>query len=429
SAGKSLFVMDSTLTQYIGGTRAVPFYTFSMAKSAANRAIFLNNDTVSIQDTFFLGTGQMVMNGKPLYMTWSNPYAFNRAVQGNSLTAGTGVLISENPNSIVNWTIGSYVAPTVSRIIPFANRMDTTSAVPVQTYIPLSFSHKQGDMGVFKAGTKYWSANVLPDPPTVTHIDLFNSTASNANNVVDRYWMIGKTGPQNPAANYPIADILFRLVNTVSGSQISERPATINSLVKGLAQPWRAYGLSWLRVTAQANVNVSTVNSAVGNGTTITYTTSAAHSFVVGQSVTITGAMTPAGYNVINAVITSTPTTTTFTVAGVQTGASAGTSTATGAPYPGSPAATPYNTQQTSLNYTQTYTLGTAAPDSVRITSWDWPTVPTLSTPYSTPSAPVGDFTPWTIAVNTTPLPIELVDFKARPDGKRVRLDWTTASQ
>jgi hypothetical protein len=429
SAGKSLFVMDSSLTQFIGGTRAVPFYTFSMAKLAANRAIFLNNDTVSIQDTFYLGTGQMVMNGKRLYMTWSNPNAFSRTIQGNSLAAGTGVLISENPNSIVNWTIGNYVAPASLRTIPFANRMDTTNAVPIQTYIPLTFLHKQGDMGIFKAGTKNWLTNTLPDPPTVTHIDVFNSTASNASNVVDRYWMIGKTGPQNPAANYPIADITFRMSTNATAPQVSERPTTMSTLKPGFAQPWRVYGLSWLRISAVATTNVSTVNSAVGNGTTITYGTSAAHSFVVGQSVTITGALTPAGYNVINAVITSTPTTTTFTVAGVQTGASAGTSTATGAPYSGSPA-TPYNQQQTTLSYTQSYSQTAATTsDSVRVTSWDWPTVPTLTTPYSTPAAPVGDFTPWTIAVNTTPLPIELVDFKARPDGKRVRLDWTTASE
>lgn len=430
SAGKSLFVMDSTICQFIGGTRAVPFYTFSMAKSAANRAIFLNNDTVSIQDTFFLGTGQMVMNGKQLNMTWSNPYAFSRSVQGNSLAAGTGVLISENANSIVNWTIGNYVAPTVARIIPFANRMDTTNAVPIQTYIPLSFSHKQGDMGIFKAGTKFWSANVLPDPPTVTHIDLFNSISSNAANVVDRYWMIGKTGPQNPAANYPVADVLFRYSINTTAPQVTERPTTMNSLKPGFAQPWRAYGLSWLRISAVGNTNQFTVNAASGSGTTITYTTAVTHNFVVGQAVNIAGAMTPAGYNVINAVITSVPTGTTFTVAGVQTGASAGTSLATGAPYPGSPAATPYNVQQTTLNYSQTWVGGAAnTTDSVKVTSWDWPTVPTLSTPYSTPSAPVGDFTPWTIAVNSTPLPIELVDFKARPDGKRVRLDWTTASE
>ena len=507
SAGKSLFVMDSTLTQFIGGTRAVPFYTFSMAKSAANRAIFLNNDTVSIQDTFFLGTGQMVMNGKQLNMTWSNPNAFSRVLQGTGQpgTAGTGLLISENANSIVNWTVGPVSVPASLRTIPFGNRVDTVAAA--QTYIPLSFYHKQGDLGIFKAGTKNWVNNTLPDPPTVTHIDLYNSTNPNGANVVDRYWMIGKTGPQNPAANYPIADITFRFSTNATAPQVSERPATMSTFKPGIAQPWRAYGLSWLRISALATLNVSTVNLASGNGSTITYTTSVAHSFVPGQTVTISGAITPAGYNVINATILSTPTTTTFTVAGTQTGVSAGTSTATGAsggtgyslttasgtgtvmtytttaphnlatgqtvtisgftgvigynvsnavitgvtpttftiagPTTGAPTGpamvmgTPmggaipnYNVQQTSLSYAQSYTqIGASTIDSVRVTSWDWPIVPTLTVPYNTPSAPVGDFTPWTIAVNSAPLPIELVDFKARPDGKRVRLDWTTASE
>ncbi|MFM7015291.1 MAG: GEVED domain-containing protein [Bacteroidota bacterium] len=507
NAGKSLFVMDSTMTQYISGTKPVPFYTFSMAKSAANRPIILNNDTVSIQDTFFLGTGQLLMNGKPLYMTWSNPAAFSRLIQGNGgTTAGTGVLVSENPNSVVNWTIGPFVAPASYRSIPFVNRLDTTSAVPAQTLIPLGFLHKQGDMGVFKAATKYWANNTLPDPPTVTHIDIFNAPTSNAANVVDRYWMIGKTGPQNPAANYPVADITMRLSTNATAPQVTERPATMNSLKPGWAQPWRAYGLSWLRISALATLNVSTVSSAVGNGTSITYTTSVAHSFVAGQSVTISGAMTPAGYNVINAVITSVPTTTTFTIAGVQTGASVGTSTATGAssgttyslssatgsgtvmtyttsaahnlvpgqtvtvagftsplgynvsnavilsttsttftisgPTTGVSAGTPYvmaapigaapsyNSQQTATSYAQAYTQVAASTfDSVRVVSWDWPIVPTLTSPYNTPTGPVGDYTPWTIAVNSTPLPIELLDFKARPDGKRVRLDWSTASE
>jgi hypothetical protein len=262
-----------------------------------------------------------------------------------------------------------------------------------------------------------------------------------------------------------------------------------------------------LRITALATTNVSTINSALGNGTVITYTTSAAHSFVAGQTVSIAGAMTPAGYNVTNAVITSIPTTTTFTIAGTQTGVSVGTSTATGnaggtgfslssasgtgtvmtyttsaannlaagqtvtisglsiggynvsnavitsrpssttftiagpaigaatgpgmvigAPSGGT--TTPYNLQQTTLSYVQSYNqIPLATNDSLRVTSWDWPTVPTLSAPYFTPSAPVGDLTPWTISVNATPLPIDLVNFKASPDGKRVRLDWTTASE
>jgi hypothetical protein len=406
NAGKSLFVMDSSRTQLISGSRAISFYTFSMSKSATNRSIILNNDTVSIQDTFFLGTGQMVMNGKPLYMKWPNPNAFSRIIQGTGIP-GTGLLISENANSIVNWSIGQYASPTTLRTIPFGSRLDTTNSVPVITYIPLSFLHKQGDLGIFKAGTKNWASNTLPGPPTVTHTNIFNSTSTNAANTVDRYWMIGKTGPQNPAANYPIADITFRMSTNATVPQVSERPTTMSALKPGFAQPWRVIDSTWLRISALATTNVSTVNSAVGNGTTITYTTSAAHTFVVGQAVSIVGAMTPAGYNVINAIITAVPSTTSFSVAGIQTGVSSGTSTATGAPSCGSglPAATPYNQQQTTLSYAQSYSqVAATTSDSIRVTSWDWPTVPTLSCPNLTTSSPVGDLTPWTVSVNTTPL-------------------------
>ena len=505
NAGKSLFAMDSSITQYIGGTRAVPFYTFSLAKSAANRAIYLNNDSISIQDTFFLGTGQMVMNGKPLFMKWSNPAAFSRVIQGTGQpgTAGTGLLISENANSIVNWTIGDFsLSPTaVTRTIPFGNRVDTTAAVPVQNYIPYSFVHKSGNLGDFRVGTKYWLNNTLPDPPTVTHIDFFNSTTPNPGTASDRYWMVGKTaatptyvitsavangtsitfntssttglyvngwisvvgldtarfnisgnigsitansftilnlatagtsgGTAATAYFSPLVDLYFRFNNAATSGPI-ERPATMAApiLTQGKAQPWRAWGLSWLRITA-TSVGQATVTIASGNGSVITYTTSASHGFLVGQGVTISGPLTPAGYNIINGVITSVPTATTFTVAGVQTGVSAGNSPAVVGPWPGQGgSSTPYNQQQTRVSYLQNYSQNTTTKyDEVIVNGWDWPIVPATLGPYYTPSAPVGDFTPWTISVANSPLPIELVDFKARPDGKRVRLDWTTASE
>jgi hypothetical protein len=423
--GKSLFVMDSSVTQFISGTRAIPFYTFSMNKTGLKNGIFLNNDTVSIQDTFFLGQGQFIMNGKPLFMTWNNPRAFSRIVQGTS-TAGTGVLISENPNSLVNWTIGGYVS-TLYRAVPFGNRMDTANGAI--TYIPFGFIHKSGDLGTFKVGTKYWLSNNLPDPPTVTHINLFNSPTPNPGNTVDRYWMIGKTGPQNPSSNFASCDLIFKFSTNATLPQVTERPSTMSSLPPrpGWAQPWRQFGLQWLRISSLATLNVSIVNSAVGNGSVITYTTSVAHTFVPGQYVTISGAMTPIGYNLTNVMILSTPTTTTFTVSGVQTGVSSLTSTATGLTSNGG---TPYTTQQTTLNYVQSYNQFAASNlDSVRVVSWDWPVVPTGVAPYFVPSGPIGDFGPWTIAVNSIPLPIELLDFKAYPQGDIVKLEWATASE
>jgi len=57
-----------------------------------------------------------------------------------------------------------------------------------------------------------------------------------------------------------------------------------------------------------------TITNATWSSATATYTTSVAHGFVVGDYVTITG-MSPSGYNITNAPITTVPSSTTFTVA------------------------------------------------------------------------------------------------------------------
>jgi hypothetical protein len=67
------------------------------------------------------------------------------------------------------------------------------------------------------------------------------------------------------------------------------------------------------------------VNDALGNGVTITYTTTAVHDLVIGDKINISGAMLPAGYNVTGVFITGV-TPTTFTIAGTTTGVSTGIS-------------------------------------------------------------------------------------------------------
>jgi hypothetical protein len=392
------------------------------------RPIILDQD-ITIQDTFKLSSGQMIMNGKNLTMTDPDASAFYRlqvpVPAGSPTYTGTGLLISENPNSLVRWAIGNF-STLFQRSIPFGHRVDTAAAAI--TFIPFSFLHTAGQLDTMKVATKYWSANVLPDPPTVTHIDTYNSSASNAGNTADRYWMIGKVGPQNPAANYPVASITMRY--STAALPLSERPtgAIVGVPTSAKAQPWRAASWQWLRISSNTTLGTFTIpaGGVSANGTTITYTTSVAHNIVVGQGVTMTG-ITPAGYNIVGATVTAV-TATTFTIANpTSLGASTVAGTVAVAPAGG---ATSYNVQQTALNYTQGFTnYAVGALDSVRITNWDWPTAPAQGLPYNYPAAPVGDFTPWTITANTTPLPIELIDFKAKAEGKRVRLDWTTASE
>jgi hypothetical protein len=78
--------------------------------------------------------------------------------------------------------------------------------------------------------------------------------------------------------------------------------------------------------TTNAFLSTATATSASGNGTTVTYTL-AAHPFVPGQQVSITG-FTSTQYNLTNATIVTT-TSTTFTVTSTATGTSSGTGTVT----------------------------------------------------------------------------------------------------
>lgn len=64
------------------------------------------------------------------------------------------------------------------------------------------------------------------------------------------------------------------------------------------------------------------ITATSGDGTLQTYTTSTNHGVLPGTVVTITGASPTAGYNEPTAVVVTTPTPTTFTVAGTETGAS-----------------------------------------------------------------------------------------------------------
>lgn len=85
-----------------------------------------------------------------------------------------------------------------------------------------------------------------------------------------------------------------------------------------------AADLGWS--TPPASVPVTAVG---GTGTAQTYTTSAPHGFVVGQTVCISG-LTPAAYNRAGAVVTAVPDGTHFSIAGTATGSYAATGAVTG---------------------------------------------------------------------------------------------------
>ena len=71
-------------------------------------------------------------------------------------------------------------------------------------------------------------------------------------------------------------------------------------------------------VKTSLNCTAKTITGVSGSGSVITYTTAAAHNYVPGQRVTITG-VTPTGYNLATQVITAIPSPTSFSIAGTVT--------------------------------------------------------------------------------------------------------------
>jgi len=135
-----------------------------------------------------------------------------------------------------------------------------------------------------------------------------------------------------PSDNYIMMSIegLNRMDETASGS---DRSGYVDSAFAKILndRPVVATGPSYTvstisavanRVSGQtvAGASVPTIASVVGNGAVVIYTASGAHNLTIGLTLTITGTTR---YDNTAAVITSVPTTTTFTVASTQTGATA----------------------------------------------------------------------------------------------------------
>lgn len=97
------------------------------------------------------------------------------------------------------------------------------------------------------------------------------------------------------------------------------------------------------------------ITNVTGNGTTVTYTTSVAHNYQVGMTITMTG-VTPTAYNLTSQIITSIPDSTSFTV----TNAATGTYTSGGTVTPAV------------LTITVTGTVGTASDDPTIATAKGW---------------------------------------------------------
>lgn len=321
--GNSLVIMDSIVTpQIIGGSQPTTFHELNVSKTSTTNTIQLQND-ILVTDTLSLTQGCVSINGKSI--TISNPSATSGTLTNPTgpISRTNGFIVSESSNllpnlSYVKWNVGT---TTGYRIIPFGTNITSP------TYIPFSFLHTIGDLGVFSVATYNTPVNNQPYPPDVTHLNIFNSPIDNSANVVDRFWVTDKTG-----IGVTQTSLTFRWPDI-------ENSIGMSAINPPRAQPWKSSTNfeAWLRISNFGGV--------------------------------------PAGSTL---------------------------------------AVNPAIIQSTAV------ILGSV--DSTRVSNWTWPTL-------LNPAIPIGNYVPWALSNNNTPLPIELADFNAYKVNDKVRISWVTLSE
>ena len=135
------------------------------------------------------------------------------------------------------------------------------------------------------------------------------------------------TWASNPGSYFQIASIMTYISKPGAGRSFQNKfPISWNGYKTTTIQPTQTSATALILKGATQS---ATISNAVGNGTTVTYTTSSSHGFVAGNTVTITG-VTPSAYNLSAVTIASAPTGTTFTVTNSATGTYSSGGTATG---------------------------------------------------------------------------------------------------
>lgn len=136
---------------------------------------------------------------------------------------------------------------------------------------------------------------------------------------------------QNPSLTY------IPEFNIKSGTSFSNMLANMPGVTRVDLIPARSLGIGAMNLSSSElnriytrlpSLIARTITNAVGNGTLVTYTTSVDHNYIPGMVITMSG-ITPSAYNLASQVITSCPTTTTFTVANTATGTYVSGGTAT----------------------------------------------------------------------------------------------------
>ena len=122
---------------------------------------------------------------------------------------------------------------------------------------------------------------------------------------------------------YDVSNALITAANATTFSVTSQRSlqATVTevSATGGIVTYYASNSFSAGDVVSISGLNTSTITAVSTSSGSITYTTSSAHKYLVGDKISITG-INPTGFNLSNATITAVPTSTTFRVTNSTTG-------------------------------------------------------------------------------------------------------------
>jgi len=331
-------------------------YTTGMTGASGNTTIVLNYDTTTMSSTDKL---QITVdeyseatrpNEEQLDPVGKTRTSSPQALIDTDFEYGTQVSKWENLTMINNRPFGYQTIPNISNLSSII--LGTNSrTVTVNTSSP---HYMTAGMPVAVQDTYLSIANgnfIVDTVPTSTS---FSYTARSANTSTITSILDANKTAIYAGANYSSAQVGGTPTVTYSGQAVTVTTTIVHGLAIGNE-------IAVIGITA-ANSATATV-TAVAASTPATnfaqYTTSAAHGFSVGQNVTIAGASV-AGYNG-TFTITSVPSTTTFAVENLTTGAatfSSGTAIANYAPV-GSFAVATITSPTQFIYYTQAPITGT----------------------------------------------------------------------
>jgi len=259
--------------------------------NSLNSPVILNSGFILLGANNALGTNEIVYNGGMLqaYLTnvsLPNYFIFNYGAAGTGVVTGLGNLgVNQGANNTIFPNIGG------------TNNVSTAFTTQLQ----IGDSISSAGVTNFVTGIKADNLATVAGSTAGLNVTAFT---------INRSLVIGPT-PNSFAAIGAFGQAFDLTLTGTTTMNNAARTIIVNSTSPN--------GLILNNATQVPNITAAnfTLNAATQAGSVVTFTTTAAHSFVIGNTVTIYN-VTPLGYNG-NYVVTSVPSTTTFTVTNTLT--------------------------------------------------------------------------------------------------------------